>query len=167
MNVLTRSLRTAWDEANKPLIYVKADEFENHVRATLFPCESFDILEKARDFSDNRENRAAFSVYPDIKFRSKISGFEFFVEAKFRARFQNQILEWSKFFELKNYQQLDNLTPVLIAVGLGGRPSMPERVFLMPVKHIKFVKLYPGFMQKYEVDPSRPVTESLIKRILE
>ena len=167
MNVLTRSLKAAWEEATKPAGYVKGDEFEQYVRITLFPRDLYDLLEKTHDYRDNRDDFIESSKFPDYKLRLKSNGFEFFVEAKFRARFQDQILEWGKFFQLKRYQEIDSITPVFIAVGLSGRPSMPEQVFLMPVRHIKFVKLYPGFMQKYEVEPNQPVNEKILKRILE
>jgi hypothetical protein len=167
MNVLTRTLKAAWEEANKPISYVKGDEFEQYVRDDLFPGELYSLLEKTHDYRDNRDDFIQSTTLPDFKFDAKHLGLEFYVEAKFRSRFQDQILEWCKFFQLKRYQELDNITPVLICIGLGGRPSAPERAFLMPVKHIKFVKLYPGFLQKYEIRPDRPVSEQALKRILE
>jgi hypothetical protein len=167
MNVLTRTLKAAWDEANKPVTYVKGDEFEQYVRDVLFPREAYVLLDKTHDYSDNRDDYIEHTKLPDFKFEAVMLGREFFVEAKFRSRFQDQVLEWCKFFQLKRYQELDNVTPVLIAAGVGGRPSAPERVFLMPVKHIKFVKLYPGFLQKYEIRPDRCISESTLKRILE
>lgn len=167
MNVLTRTLKAAWEEANKPVSYVKGEEFEHYVRDVLFPVDIYLMLDKTHDYRDNIDDFIESTKLPDFKFGSRTLGLEFFVEAKFRSRFQDQVLEWCKFFQLRRYQELDNTTPVLIAVGLGGRPSAPERVFLMPVKHIKFVKLYPGFLQKYEIKPGRTISESFLKRILE
>jgi hypothetical protein len=103
---------------------------------------------------------------PDYKFRSKGEGVEFFIEAKFRTRFSAGVLEWCKHFQLKRYQEIDIVVPVLVAIGLGGRPAAPEKVFLVPIQHIKFVKLFPSFLQRYEVQPGQPITESHLKRIL-
>jgi hypothetical protein len=167
MNVLTRTLKAAWEEANKPVSYVIGDEFEQYVRDIIFPRDAYTLLDKTHDYRDNRDDYIEHTKLPDFKFESTALRREFFVEAKFRSRFQDQVLEWCKFFQLKRYQELDNVTPVLIVAGLGGRPSAPERVFLMPVKHIKFVRLYPGFLQKYEIRPDRCVSESTLKRILE
>ena len=166
MNVLTRVLKAAWDEANKPVSYVKGDEFESFVRAQLFPRESYDLLYKTHDYVDNKDDFIASSKHPDFKFRGRNSGIEFFVEAKFRSKFQDEVFEWCKLFQLKRYQEIDNITPVLIAMGLGGCPSTPENIFLIPMQHIKFVKLFPSFLQKYEIHPDRSISESYLKRIL-
>ena len=166
MNVLTRVLKAAWDEANKPYTYVNGDEFELFVRTRLFPKDLYDIEYKTHDYADNKRDYIASSKMPDFKFKSKNSGIEFFVEAKFRSKFQDQVLEWCKFFQLKRYHEIDNITPVLIAIGLGGRPSVPERVFLIPMKHIKFVKLFPSFLQKFEILPDQSINENYVRRIL-
>jgi hypothetical protein len=166
MNVLVRALRAAWDEANKPAGFVKGDEFEQYVRATLFPRDSYDLLSKTHDYRDNKADVIKSSRQPDYHFRSNELNIEFFVEAKYRSVLQNQAIEWGKYFQLKRYQKIDNVTPVLIVIGLGGRPSAPEKIFLMPVKHIKFVKLYPGFLEKYRVAPGYSISDKLLKRIL-
>ncbi len=167
MTVLTRTLKAAWDEVNKPLSYVKGDEFEQYVRTVIFPREYYELLEKTHDYRENKEDYIASSKKPDFLFKSKASSAEFFIEAKFRSKFQDQVLEWGKFFQLKRYQEIDRVTPVYIIIGLGGQPSLPERAFLIPVKHLKFVRLYPGFLQKYEIRPDRSVSESVLRRILE
>ena len=166
MNVLTRTLKTAWEEVNQPFNLAGGDDFRSYVREVLFPQKDYEPVDKTISYMGEGEGPQDWTGLPDFKFFSKVSGLEFFVEAKFRSHFQDQILEWCKFFQLKRYQELDNLAPVLIAIGVGGRASAPERLFLLPVKHIKFVKLYPGFMQKYELHPG-PVSAGHLKRILE
>jgi len=153
MNVLTRTLKPDWDEANKPVSNIAGDEFEQYVRAVLFPRESYDLLLKTNNFRNNKDDYSLSIKLPDFKYVSKKDGIEFYIEEKFRARFQDQILEWNKFFELKRYQDINTVTPVIIAIGLGGRPSAPERVFLVPARHLKFVKQYPSMMRKYELSP--------------
>lgn len=166
MNVLVRTLKAAWEEANKPAGFVKGDEFEQYVRTMLFPQKSYELLSKTHDYKDNKADFIKSSKQPDFKFKSVKLGTEFFVEAKYRSGFQDQVLEWGKYFQLKRYQAIDVVTPVLIVIGLGGRPTAPEKVFLIPVKHIKFVRLYPGFLEKYRVAPGDSISEKLLKRIL-
>jgi hypothetical protein len=125
------------------------------------------LLFKPRDTTDNLEDYVTYTKLPDYKFKSRVLNDEFFIISRFRAKFQDQVLEWYKLFQHKEWQEIDKITPVLLAAGLGGRPSMPERVFLMPVKHLKFMKLYPGFLQKYGICPDRSVSESILKKILE
>jgi len=167
MNVLMKTLKTAWGEPAGAEGFGRGGEFEQYIRAALFPRETYDLLYKTHDYSESLEDYVTYTRQPDYKFKSKTLGMEFFIESKFRAKFQDQVPEWCKLFQLKQWQDIDKVIPVLVAVGLGGRPTAPERVFLMPVKHLKFVKLYPGFMQKYEVRPDRPVSENTLKGILE
>jgi len=166
LNVLTRVLKAVWDEANKPVSYVKGDEFELYVRTTLFTRDSYELLSKTHDYADNKGDFIASSKMPDFQFKTKNSKIEFFVEAKYRSKYQDQALEWCKFFQLKRYQEIDDVTPVLIVIGLGGQSSAPERVYLIPMKHIKFTKLYHSFLQRYEIPPHQPISESYVKRIM-
>jgi hypothetical protein len=166
MNVLAGALKSSWNGAVNTESCVRGNEFEQYMRITLFPRETYDLFFKTDQTNKNSDGLRVNLKHPDYKFKSKGLGIEFYVEAKFRARFQDQILEWCKFFELRRYQEIDNVTPVVIAIGLGGKPSLPERVFLVPVKHIKFVKLYPSLMQKYEIAPGDSISERFLKGIL-
>ena len=167
MNVLTRPLRPGWHETNKPAASIKTDEFEQYVRAVHFPRDSYDLLLKINDIGAGADNFFPGVKPPDFKYVSKKDGFEFFVEAKFRSRFQDQITEWAKLFEARRYQELNPATPEFIAIGVGGRPAAPERVYLVPARDLKFVTQYPSVMQKYELYPGRAVDEKLLRRILE
>jgi hypothetical protein len=73
----------------------------------------------------------------------------------------------AKLFEARRYQELNPATPEFIAIGVGGRPAAPERVYLVPARDLKFVTQYPSVMQKYELYPGHAVDEKLLRRILE
>ncbi|OGO41629.1 MAG: hypothetical protein A2137_00175 [Chloroflexi bacterium RBG_16_58_8] len=166
MNVLTRVFKAALDEANKPESYVKGDEFERFVMERLFPREEYNLLHKTHDYSSNRDNFIASSKLPDFKFVSVANRLQFYVEAKFRSKYHNGVLEWCKPFQLKRYRDINNIVPVLIVVGLGGKPGRPEQVFLIPMQHIQFVKLFPSFLKRYEIPVNRCVSESYLTRIM-
>jgi len=167
VNILSRPARSAWEEAKNPLSYGRGDDFQRYIRDVLLPRDAYDLLYKTNDFTEELSDYVTYSKLPEFKFKSKPAGIEIFIDGKFRSKFQDQITEWCKLFQLKRWQEIDHVTPVVVIAGLGGRPSSPGRVFMMPVKHLKFVKLYPGFMQKYEIRPDRAVTESYVRRILE
>jgi hypothetical protein len=166
MNVLARVMRGAWREANKQATYVKVDEFERYVREKLFTSEAYDLLNKTRDYVYNDDDYLAYSKALDFRFKCKSNGFEFYVEAKFRPKYHDDGLELCKSFQLKRYQEIDNTVPVLAVIGLGGRSNEPEKVFLVPIKHIRFTKLHPSFLQRYEIHPNHSVSASLLKSIL-
>lgn len=167
MNVLTRTLKAGWEETSPSISYVKRNEFEQYVRDGLFPGASFTLIENIHGYHNNHRDFSQSSNLPDFKFKARNFGLEFFVEAKFRSHFQDQIIEWGKFFELNHYQVLDNIAPVILAIGLGGRPSAPERIFLIPVRHVKFIKQYPSMMQKFELESGHSADVEFLRRILE
>lgn len=86
MGVLTRVLKAAWAEMNKPETYVKGDEFEQYVRKHLFTKEEYDLVHQTHDYKTNKNDFVETSKEPDFKFRSRRSGREFLVEVKYRSR---------------------------------------------------------------------------------
>ena len=166
MNVLARVMRAAWDDASKPITDVKGDQFERFVRDKLFPKETHDIIAKTPANPENKPRHAPAKP-PNLRFKTKANGFEFYVEAKFRAKSSGDgKLEWCKNVDLKRHQETDNTTPVLLALGLGGRPSAPAKVYLIPVRHIRFTKLHTSFLQRYEIPPNRSISPGYVKSIL-
>jgi hypothetical protein len=165
MNVLARVIQAAWEEANKPETYVWGEDFERYIREKIFPKELYAVLRKTHGYTENRHDFIASSKEPDFRFRVKNSNFEFYVEAKYRSKFHEGGLECCKNYQLKRYQEINNTTPVLIAMGLGGRPAAPDKVFLIPLTHVKFVKLFPSFLDRYEISPDHSITPNILKNI--
>jgi len=159
MGVITRALKVAWDELNKPASYVKGDEFERFIRTSLFPNTDYDLLQKTHDYTTNKNDYIETSKEPDFKFRSRISRKVFFVEAKYRSRFYNEVLDWCKPYQLNRYQAIDIITPVYIAIGVGGQAREPDQVFLIPMKDIKYKRLFRSFLKRYQVSAAHCVTE--------
>jgi hypothetical protein len=94
---------------------------------------------------------------PDFRFRSKRSGREFLVEAKHRSRFYQGGVEWCKPYQLRRYRANDQTVPVFIAIGLGGTPDSPGHVYIVPMRHIRYRRLFPSFLRHYEVPPGQYV----------
>ncbi|OGN96556.1 MAG: hypothetical protein A2Z77_00900 [Chloroflexi bacterium RBG_13_51_36] len=151
MGVLTRVVKAAWAEMNKPKTYVKGDEFEDYVRQRLFPKERYDLLHRTHDYRANESDFVETSKEPDFRFRSRRSGREFLVEAKYRSRLYDGAVEWCKPYQLERYKKINRATLVFIAIGLGGLPSSPGHVYLVPVREIPYRSLFPSFLREYEV----------------
>ncbi len=166
MGVLTRAIRAAWDEANKPETFVKGDEFEGFIRKHLFPHDDYDLLERTHDYTFNKKDFVESSKEPDFKFRSRKNGKVFFVEAKYRSVFSKGAIEWCKPYQLTRYEAINRETPVYIVIGVGNLPSSPEHVFLVPVKHIKYVRLFRSFLREYEVSRGRCVSADRLLGLL-
>jgi hypothetical protein len=86
LSVFTRAFKAAWAEMNKPKTYVTGDEFEQYVRKNLFPKEGYDLVHQTHDYKANKNDFVETSKGPDFRFRSRRSGREFLVEAKYRSR---------------------------------------------------------------------------------
>ena len=162
MGVLARVIKAAWAEMNKPETYVIGDEFEQYVRKYLFPKEQYDLLHQTHDYKVNKDDFVETSKEPDFRFRSRRSGREFLVEVKYRSRFYQGAVEWCKPYQLRRYKTNDQTVPVFVAIGLGGFPASPGHVYIVPVRHIRYRRLFPSFLRHYEVLPDQYVNADRI-----
>ena len=166
MNVIARAMQAAWNEARKPIGYVKGDEFENFVRKAIFPDSYYVLLSKTHDYITNKADFVAASKEPDFKFKSRASGKEFYVEVKYRYGFHEGMIDWCKPYQLKRYQEINAKIPVYIVLGIGGQPGMPETICLIPVRHIRFTRLYPSILKKYQISSHNPLHENELTALL-
>jgi hypothetical protein len=157
MGMLNRVFKAAWSEMNKPDTHVKGDEFEHYVRKYLFTKEGYELVHKTHDYTSNKSDFVKSSKEPDFKFRSRRSGQEFLVEVKYRSALYQGAVEWCKTYQLKRYKAIDKALPVFVAIGVGGLPESPEHVYIVPMKHIRYTRLFPSFLRDYEVPNDRRV----------
>jgi hypothetical protein len=68
---------------------------------------------------------------------------EFAVECKWRQDFNNGKLNWSKDYQLLNHRRFNHAKdiPVFVIIGVGGLPSNPEEVFIIPLDRIQSTSL--------------------------
>ena len=85
MSVLMRIVKAVRAEMNKPETYVTGDEFEQYVRKCLFTKEEYNLVHQTHDHNANKNDFVEASKEPDFKFRSRRSGRQFLVEAKYRS----------------------------------------------------------------------------------
>jgi len=162
MGVLTRALKAAWAEMKKPPTYVAGDEFQQYVREYIFPKEGYCKVHQTHDYEANKNDFVETSKGPDFRFRSRRSGREFLVEAKYRSQLYREAVEWCKPYQLTRYKAIDRDISVLVAIGLGGNPNSPEHIYIVPVRHIKYRRLFPSFLRHYEVPADRCVNADRI-----
>jgi hypothetical protein len=154
MNVVTRVLRAAINEAVKPKTFVKGDEFEAYLRRVIFPASRYDLVDRSHSYTANREDFIERSKEPDFRFRNRASGTEFYVEAKYRSVFYRQGIDWCQYYQLQRYHAIDAETPVYAALGVAGTPSSPEYLFLFPVRRTQYTRLFPSFLKTFEIPHS-------------
>ena len=157
LSVLIRAFKAAWAELNKPKTYVTGDEFQQYVRNCLFPKEGYDLVHQTHGYEANKNDFVETSKGPDFRFRSRRNGREFLVEVKYRSRLFRGAVEWCKPYQLERYKTIDRAVPVFVAIGLGGHPESPGHVYIVPVRHIPYRRLFPSVLRPYEVPPDQCV----------
>jgi len=166
MDILDKVIRAgqkAIEEFKKPDSHVKGDDFEYYVEDYMFFKDNYKLIHKTQDYTANKNRYIEESKEPDYKFKSIKTGKEFFVEAKYRSRFHDDTVNWCTFPQLKRYQEIDKNTPVYLALGIGGFANKPNSIFFIPLKDIKYTKLFRSFLKRYEVSVGSPISPSRLK----
>lgn len=116
----------------------KGIEFEKYV-VERFEPEYFRLKEWRSDkyhegiYADSNRLPDLEYLYTDS--RNQI---EFAVECKWRAKTDNGKLEWAKDYQFKTYKEYArerNIT-VFVIIGVGGQPSNPENLYIVPLRKV-------------------------------
>jgi hypothetical protein len=141
-----------------PETFIKGEKFQDYIRDHLFTKDKFDMLHKTHAYAINKKDFAIEdNIKPDFKFRVRETREEFWVEAKYRTKYDEDKVECYRPDQLERYKEEE--LPVYIALGLGGDPDLPDQVFLIPVKYIQssYPKLFLSFLKKYAVPKDKPI----------
>jgi hypothetical protein len=147
------------NEINQPDICVKSGVFESFIRKRLFPDNKYELL------SNNNDTSAEINDIPEIvskfyyQFKSRESGREFYIVARYLASITNVSIEWCRIPELNKYREMDTNLPVYITIGFGPQPAAPRHVIMFPVKNVRFNKVLHSYIEKYKISISRSVDE--------
>jgi hypothetical protein len=83
--------------------------------------------------------------------------YRFAVECKWRKEFIAGKIEWAKDKQICVYEdfQHQNRIPVFIAIGIGGEPSNPEKLFVTPLDNISgSTEVYESELIPYKRKPT-------------
>ena len=114
---------------------MKSDE--NHSKGSEF--EDYIYCKLDRTITAKRVKEGAFS-FPDIICASTRGSetFEFAVECKYRSSMEGDIKILDSKKQLEKYQKYHREQRIIfIALGLGGEPSRPEKVYIVPLMYIR------------------------------
>jgi hypothetical protein len=88
---------------------------------------------------------AESNLNPDLEYEFRFNNFKstFALECKYRQNSYNGQIELGKERQITHYKQYekDRKMPVYIALGLGGNPSNPTELFLIPLKYLNNNKI--------------------------
>ena len=142
-------------DPDENLSFEIGEAFENFVAEKLFPDNRFILTHRTPSFEMNNKRFCESSLKPDLGFRDKKTGKEFYVECKFRGSLnEDGKYNWTKDKDqanrYRNIQKNEN-KQVFVAMGLGGMSDDPRNIFLVPIDEIKYLELYPSVLQNWEV----------------
>jgi hypothetical protein len=134
----------------------KGNDFEKYV-ADLFDNRYFSIVQWSTDITRKHDKFVESDAGPDLTIRYVPNNELFYVECKFRSDLYEGKLHWSNPQQLKRYQGFarENRHPFFIAIGFGGDPSDPERMFCIPLDEARYPALYPSVFEKFERNPEK------------
>lgn len=133
-----------YDSNNKDANKEKGDIFEKFI-VQKFDKNFFTILEWRSDkYIDGQY--AISNKLPDLEFQFITKGYQsrFAIECKYRKRYMNNQIEIARDYQINNYRKFETerKIPVYIVLGLGGKPSKPDELFLIPIKYINSNIIY-------------------------
>ena len=137
-----------------------------------FVKEYFTLLEWTSDKYTKgiyAENAKQLNLIYEFAFSD--STYRFAVECKWRKAFYNNEVELATTQQIKNYKAFEKQRgmPVFITLGVGGEPSSPKQLYIIPLSQIFSNKVDQSYIKEFEQVPSRDFfydykSQSLIAR---
>ena len=143
--------QTFIDDLNTPESFKKGQKFEDFTRNVIFPSQRYKLLKKTHDFKQNSNDYVYESMEPDYKFECLETGRQFYVEAKYRSALYQGKIEFCKVGQFNRLYEISKQEPVFILIGLGGDPSNPMYVCLIPMCDIETRILTERFFENYDI----------------
>lgn len=139
-SIETPIMETAQTEIEQKDSYAKGFEFEKFV-VHKFNRKYFTVINWRGDKGSNGIY-AQSNAYPDLEmqFKHKDHCDCFAIECKFRQSLTNKnTITIAQDYQLENYRHFEREKKmiVFVVIGLGGTPSSPEEIFLIPLSKIK------------------------------
>lgn len=151
-------IQTAPKQKSEQDGYEKGQRFEQYV-IKLFN-EHFFYLKKWRKSQKFTDSSLSIDHWnPDIEMELIFTGvrkYRFAVECKWRQEFKDGKIEWATDAQICAYRifQDQERIPVFVAIGIGGEPDNPEKLFLTPLNSIYLCnKLYESNLIPFKRKP--------------
>ena len=138
--------------------YEQGRLFEEYVK-NLFNEKSFKLKRWRKSTFIPPDTFVSDISYPDLELIfARTSHYPFAVECKWRKRFYKGKIEWAQEKKIQVYKQFQKEKGmiVFIAIGIGGEPSNPEKLFVTPLDNIcMHTEVYESDLLKYHRKPTR------------
>jgi hypothetical protein len=129
----------------------KGDDFEKYI-VQKFSKSYFSILEWTGDkYVEGMYAKSNTNPDLTLKFKMKDIETEFAVECKYRSDYYKNGVEWCTEQQLANYKTFaaSKEIAVFVAIGMGGAPTTPEELFIIPLTELMGNFVDKSFLSKY------------------
>ena len=152
------SVRNRSRAITMPEEMLKGREFEDFILELfdLGNSKAYSLIEWRSDKTSG-EISPVSNTYPDFVIEYKDGNIKnrFAIECKWRAiipRYRNKpILATEQIERYQDYARKNNMN-VNIILGVGGEPSMPEELYIIPIERIQQIVLKPSLLNKFKRD---------------
>lgn len=152
----------------QPESFKKGGLFEKFVQDELFQATDYDLIHRTNTYEQNEARYAEVTLWPDFKFRCKKTNQEFYVEAKFRSRFNaEKKLEVISYTQIERFKviQKEESIPIFIVIGYGGSPENPANVSLIPLTKLSYLEVYRTYLKGFAINKG-PVASATLNLTL-
>ena len=133
--------------------FKKGEQFEKYVEEIIFSDAHYEVIYKTSDSKQNRRRFVKKSLEPDFQFRCRITGKEFYVEAKWRAKPYKDLYQVLSEKQFESFPAVHSTKrPIYIAFGYGGQASNPDYVSLIPLDQVRSSKLSPREVHSFNIE---------------
>lgn len=128
----------------------KGKAFEEYVIDLFLKQKEIELVSRVSDYYKNgkfaKENQT-----PDLKMLYQNKSFA--IECKFRQQFVNESINWAKEYQIQNYNAFEkqNNTKVFIAIGVGGLPSKPEELYIVPLYRLTKTYATKDYIKEFRI----------------
>lgn len=145
-----------------PISKQKGNEFEDYVIQLLGKQKDVIFIGKVSDYHKNGIS-ASENKEPDLKFKFQNTAIA--VECKWRSSFKNGNIFWAKNYQISNYNNYQNTKQekVYIAIGIGGKPNLPAKLFIVPLFRLTKEYANEEYIKEFEILNEKDVMEILKK----
>jgi hypothetical protein len=118
--------------------FEKGRRFENYI-IELFNEKYFKLVKWRKSRKANNTLELIDASNPDLELIfTGARKYKFAVECKWRQEFVEGKITWATDYQICCYEDFEHAyhIPVFVAIGIGGEPSNPEKLFVTPLQNI-------------------------------
>ncbi|MDP2692438.1 MAG: hypothetical protein Q8O88_02220 [bacterium] len=147
-----------------PDSFKKGYLFEKFVENELFQATDYTLVHRTNTYDQNESRYAEETLRPDFKFRCIKTKQEFYVEVKYRSRFNAEnkleVISYTQIERFKVIQKEESI-PIFIAIGYGGSPENPANISLISLTQLSYLEVYPTYLKGFAVKKGPIASDTL------